>query len=235
MNGKEDHGSDGRSFFASLRSYFFTGLVVVAPAALTIYIIWTAIEIIDSWVLPWIPAKYQPATYGYYIPGYGVVIFLLFTVLVGALTRGFLGRTLIRWGEEMVARMPVVRSVYRGLKQIVETVLSQSESNFEKACLVEYPRRGIWAVAFVATTTKGEVCYKAPVEGGILSVFLPTTPNPTSGFLLFVPAKDVIMLDMSVEDAAKLVISAGLVVPEYNPDGSVTAKLADEGTVGGRG
>ena len=229
MDGKkEETRSERRGFFASLRSTFFTGLVVIAPAALTIYIIWTAIEIIDNWVLPWIPAKYQPATYGYYIPGYGVVIFLIFTILVGALTRGFLGRTLIRWGEDMVAKMPVVRSVYRGLKQIVETVLSQSEANFEKACLVEYPRKGLWAVAFVATRTKGEIWHKAPAEGEILSVFLPTTPNPTSGFLLFVPADDVIMLDMSVEDAAKLVISAGLVVPEYHPDGAVTARPAGE-------
>jgi uncharacterized membrane protein len=129
------------------------------------------------------------------------------------MAKGLIGRSLIHWAERIVDRMPVVRSLYNGLKQIAETVFSQTDTSFERACMVEYPRRGIWAIAFVSTEAKGEVKAKAPPEGGMLSVFLPTTPNPTSGFLLFVPEEDVIFLDMSVEDAAKLVISAGLVYP----------------------
>ncbi|NNK78694.1 MAG: DUF502 domain-containing protein, partial [Litoreibacter sp.] len=143
----------------------------------------------------------------------GVIFFLIFTVLVGWIGKGLLGRSLLHWGERIVDRMPVVRSIYNGLKQIAETVFSQRDTSFDRACLVEYPRRGIWAIAFISTSAKGEIDAGIPVDDGIMSIFLPTTPNPTSGFLLFVPKSDVIELDMSVEDAAKLVISAGLVYP----------------------
>ena len=203
-----------RGLFGGLRASFLTGLVVVAPVALTIYLIWTVIGWIDSWVLPFVPAKYHPDQYiGINIRGVGVIIFLMFTVFIGWLAKGLLGRSIIRWGEHLVGRMPVVRSVYNGLKQIAETVFAQSETSFDKACLVEYPRKGIWAIAFVSTKAKGEVNDRIPREEQLISVFLPTTPNPTSGFLLFVPKSDIIELDMSVEDAAKLVISAGLVYP----------------------
>ena len=200
--------------FASLRANFLTGLVVVAPVGLTLYLVWWTIGVIDAWVLPWVPARYQPSTYiGIDVRGVGVIIFFIFTMVVGWMAKGLIGRTFIGWGERLVERMPIVRTLYGGLKQIAETVLSQTDSNFEKACLLEYPRRGIWAIAFVSTRAKGEVAQRIPVDDQMLSVFLPTTPNPTSGFLLFVPREDVIMLDMSVEDAAKLVISAGLVYP----------------------
>ncbi|MGG7646367.1 DUF502 domain-containing protein [Rhodovulum sp. YNF3179] len=200
--------------FASLRANFLTGLVVVAPVGLTLYLVWWTIGVIDAWVLPWVPARYQPSTYiGIDVRGVGVIIFFIFTMVVGWMAKGLIGRTFIGWGERLVERMPIVRTLYGGLKQIAETVLSQTDSNFEKACLLEYPRRGIWAIAFVSTRAKGEVAHRIPVDDQMLSVFLPTTPNPTSGFLLFVPREDVIMLDMSVEDAAKLVISAGLVYP----------------------
>lgn len=199
---------------ARLRGNFLTGLVIIAPIGLTLYLVWWAAGLIDGWVLPWVPQQYQPSQYiGFDVRGIGVLIFLVFTVLVGWIGKGLIGRSFIHWGERLVDRMPVVRSLYSGLKQIAETVLSQSDKNFEKACLVEYPRRGIWAIAFVSTEAKRELRAKVPVDERILSVFLPTTPNPTSGFLLFVPAKDVILLDMTVEDAAKLVISAGLVYP----------------------
>lgn len=196
-----------------LRSNFFTGIIIVAPVVLTIYLIWTVVTFIDARVVPLVPALYNPSTYlGKDIPGFGVVIFLITTAIIGSLTKGFLGRQLLRLWESLVGRTPVVRSVYSGLKQIVETVLSQSNSNFQHAGLIEYPRKGIWAIAFISTASKGEVPQKAG-EPEMLSVFLPTTPNPTSGFLLFLPRKDVVVLDMSVEDAAKLVISAGLVTP----------------------
>jgi len=131
--------------------------------------------------------------------------------------KGLIGRSLIAWGESVVARMPVVRSIYNGVKQIAETVFAQTETNFDKACLVEYPRKGIWAIAFISTGTRGEIGRRIPRDESLVSVFLPTTPNPTSGFLLFVPRSDVIELDMTVEDAAKLVISAGLVYPPEAP------------------
>lgn len=203
-----------RTFFGSLRASFLTGLVVVAPVALTIYLIWTVIGWIDSWVLPFVPHQYRPDQYiGINLRGLGVLIFLVFTIMVGWIAKGFIGRSLIAWGENLVSRMPVVRSIYNGLKQIAETVFAQSETSFDQACLVEYPRKGLWAIAFISTNAKGEVNRRIPVDEQVVSVFLPTTPNPTSGFLLFVPRSEVIELEMTVEDAAKLVISAGLVYP----------------------
>ena len=212
---------------AGFRNSFLTGLVVIAPVALTIWLIWSVIGWIDGFVLPFIPNLYHPdnilnTIFGQdvaiNIRGLGVVVFLLFTTFVGWITKGFLGRSLIRVGENLVRRMPVVRSIYSGVKQIAETVFAQSDRSFEKACLIEYPRKGIWAVGFISTEAKGEVKYKAKSNSDLLSVFVPTTPNPTSGFMLFFPRNDVIELEMSIEDAAKLVISAGLVYPPYeNP------------------
>ena len=203
-----------RRKFARLRANFLTGLVVIAPIWLTVYFVWTFVGWIDGWVLPFIPAKYRPEQYiGINLRGLGVIIFLIFTIIAGWIAKGFLGRSFLRLGEGMVDRMPVVRSVYNGLKQIAETVFAQSETSFEKACLVEYPRKGIWAIAFISTHAKGEINSSIPKQEQLISVFLPTTPNSTSGFLLFVPASDIIELNMSVEDAAKLVISAGLVYP----------------------
>jgi uncharacterized membrane protein len=215
------------SLGARLRAAFLTGLVVVAPIGLTAYVIWTVIGWVDGWVLTFVPQAYHPDALinrllGYTDPldqihinlrGAGVIIFLLFTVVVGWIAKGLVGRSLIRWAERLVDRTPIVRSIYNGLKQIAETVFSQSDTSFDKACLVEYPRRGIWAIGFVSTNAKGEIATRTPSDEVMLSVFVPTTPNPTSGFLLFFPEHDVVILDMSVEDAAKLVISAGLVYP----------------------
>ena len=139
--------------------------------------------------------------------------FLTGLVVIGWMAKGLIGRSLIAFGESLVERTPVVRSIYSGIKQISETVFAQSERSFEKACLVEYPRRGIWAIGFISTGTKGEIAARGNDGQPMLSIFLPTTPNPTSGFLLFLPEDDVITLDMTVEEAAKLVISAGLVYP----------------------
>jgi uncharacterized membrane protein len=212
------------SLFARLRSSFLTGLVVIAPVWLTVWLIWSVVGWIDGAVLPWVPNSYQPdkmiqdllgleRDVQIDVRGIGVVIFLVFTIIVGWMAKGFMGRSLIRFAEGIVERTPVVRSIYSGIKQISETVFAQTERSFEKACLIEYPRKGIWAIGFISTTAKAEISDRAGEDGGAMSIFLPTTPNPTSGFLLFVPAKDVIELDMSVEDAAKLVISAGLVYP----------------------
>ncbi len=222
-----DHPHRRRGLVSGLRGNFLTGLVVVAPISLTLWLIWTAVGWIDSWVLPFIPRQYHPSVYtGYDVRGYGVAIFLVFTVLVGWVAKGLIGRSLINLGESIVDRMPVVRSIYNGLKQIAETVFAQSEKTFERACLVEYPRRGIWAIGFVSTSAKGEIAARLPAGAELMSVFLPTTPNPTSGFLLFVPREDLIILDLSIEDAAKLIISAGLVYPSSAAAQAAADKIA---------
>lgn len=191
-----------------LRNNFLTGLIVVAPIFLTVYLIWLFVGFVDDRVVPLIPAAYR-----FEIPGFGLLVFLLVTSIVGTMTKGLFGRQLVKFGESIVNRTPVVRSIYTAVKQIIETIFSQSQNSFQNACLVQYPREGIWAIAFVSTPTKGEVLNCIDGHEEVMSVFLPTTPNPTSGFLLFVPRKDVVILEMTVEEAAKLVISAGLVVP----------------------
>ncbi|WP_435258931.1 DUF502 domain-containing protein [Thioclava sp. FR2] len=230
-----------RSILAGLRASFLTGLVVVLPIGLTIYLIWTVIGWIDAWILPLIPGPWKPevlvreifgpeATIP--VRGVGVVVFLVFTVVIGWIAKGLMGRSLLHWAERLVDRMPVVRSIYNGIKQIAETVFAQTETNFERACLVEYPKENIWAIGFVSTKAKGELQAKLNKAGyeEVISVFLPTTPNPTSGFLLYVSENDVIYLDMKIEDAAKLIISAGLVYPNGKENGVKVqnpAKLPD--------
>ena len=223
-----------RSLWARLRANFLTGLVVLVPIWLTLYLFWAFVGWIDSWVLPFVPNAYQPEEFfkrifgedtSVSIRGVGVVVFFFFTIFVGWLAKGLIGRSFLAWAEGLVNRMPVVRSVYSGLKQIAETVFSRQESSFETACLIEYPRKGIWAIAFISTYAKGEVNQRIPKDQQMVSVFLPTTPNPTSGFLLFVPKSDVIELEMSVEDAAKLVISAGLVYPNSQDPTKAAPKI----------
>ncbi len=207
---------------ARLRTSFLTGIVVIAPVALTLWLIWSVIGWFDGFVLPFVPDAYRPeqilnTIFGYdlklNIRGVGVVVFLIFATLVGWLAKGLIGRSFIKYAENLVNRMPVVRSFYSGIKQIAETVFAQQERSFEKACMIEYPRKGIWAIGFISTTAKGEIAERNSSKGPMVSVFVPTTPNPTSGFLLFFPKADIVELDMSIEDAAKLVISAGLVYP----------------------
>ncbi|RYH03127.1 DUF502 domain-containing protein [Salipiger sp. IMCC34102] len=213
---------------ARLRGNFLAGIIIIAPIALTFWLIYAVVGMIDSWVWPFVPDRYLPNAllnrwFGdpadpitIDVRGLGVIIFLVFTVLIGWLGKGYIGRSLLRLAERLVDRMPVIRSVYNGAKQIAETVFSQRDTSFDQACLVEYPRKGIWAIAFISTSAKGEVRAKLPGDD-ILTVFLPTTPNPTSGFLLFLKREDVMILDMGVEEAAKLVISAGLVYPPERP------------------
>ncbi len=199
-----------------LRNYFLTGIVVAAPISITIYLTWTFIKWVDGWAKPLIPRFYNPDTYlPFSVPGVGLVFAFFLITLLGFLTANLVGRTIVTYGELLLDRMPFVRNLYRGLKQIFHTALSESSQSFQKVGLIEYPRKGLWAIIFISTTAKGEIAERMTDKGEMFSVFLPTTPNPTSGFLLFVPRADVIILDMSVEEAAKLVISAGLVSPEY--------------------
>jgi uncharacterized membrane protein len=203
-----------RTLLGSLRASFLTGLVVIAPVWLTIWLVLTVVGWIDGFVLPLVPKTIQPEKYiGINLRGVGVIFFLMFTIFIGWIAKGIIGRSMILFGEDLVNRMPVVRTIYSGIKQISETVFAQSERSFEKPCLIQYPRKGIWAIGFVSIKARGEVADKAETSGDLVGVFVPTTPNPTSGFLLFFPEEDVIELKMSVEDAAKLVISAGLVYP----------------------
>jgi uncharacterized membrane protein len=201
-----------RGFLGRLRGYFLAGLLVTAPVGITAYLAWIFINFLDNRVTPLIPVQYNPETYlPFGLPGLGLVVIFIFLTLIGALTAGLLGRWVVHTGERVLARMPVVRSIYSATKQVFETVLAQQSNAFRDAVLIEYPRRGIWAVGFITGVTRGEV--QNLTEDETVNVFLPTTPNPTSGFLLFVPAKDVTYLDMSVEEAIKMVISGGIVTP----------------------
>ncbi len=197
---------------ARLRAYFFAGVLVTAPLAITFWLVWQVISWIDRSIKPLIPAQYNPETYlPFSVPGIGLVVSVVFLILVGAFAAGFVGRLVVRMSERVLARMPVVRSIYGATKQIFETVLAQSSRAFRDVVLVEYPRRGIWAIGFITGATEGEV--QELTEDVVVNVFLPTTPNPTSGFLLFVPKSDLIYLNMSVEEGIKMVVSGGIVTP----------------------
>ncbi|HEY8595652.1 MAG TPA: DUF502 domain-containing protein [Devosiaceae bacterium] len=208
-----------------MTNYFLTGLVIAGPVGITLYIAWWIIGVVDDFVKPLLPHAYNPDSYlPFHVPGYGLVVAVVAIMILGFLAANLVGRTLVQTGESLLNRLPMISTLYRGLKQIFETVVTQSTQSFRQVGLIQYPRPGLWALVLISTPAKGEIAEK--VEGEeVLSCFLPTTPNPTSGFLLFVPRHDVIILDMSTEDAAKLIISAGLVSPEYQRQ---TAALAEE-------
>lgn len=207
-----------RPSFGRLRNYFLTGLIVTAPLGITLWILFGVIELIDNSVVPLLPPAYNPQTYiekylgiGAHIPGIGLVVVLAGLTAIGLLTANFVGRMVVRTGENILGRMPVVRSIYGALKQIFQTVLENSSRSFREVVLVEYPRRGIWAIGFITSATEGEV--QTTIADEVVNVFLPTTPNPTSGFLLFVPRRHLVVLDMTVEEGIKMVVSAGIVTP----------------------
>ncbi|NHB77298.1 DUF502 domain-containing protein [Rhodobacter calidifons] len=211
-----------RGFLAGLRASFLTGLVVVLPIGLTIYFVWAVIGWIDGWILPLIPAYWQPNAvilrwfgpdYEFPVRGVGVLVFLVVTIIIGWLAKGLIGRSIIRSGEELVDRMPVVRSVYGAIKQVAETFFNKKEKSFDKVVLVEFPRPGSWALGFLSTRPKGELADRLARLGPDMSaVFVGLTPF-TSGMLLFVRTQDLIVMDMGVDDAAKLIVSGGLVYP----------------------
>ena len=213
-----------------LRAYLFTGTLVTAPTFITVYLAWIFIGFVDGRVTPLIPASYNPETYlPFAVPGLGLIVLVVFLIIVGAITAGFVGRFWIRISEQLLNRMPIIRSIYNAVKQILETVLAQQSNAFREAVLIEYPRKGIWAIGFITGRTEGEV--QNVTEQECINIFLPTTPNPTSGFLLFVPKKDMVHLSMSVEEAIKMVISGGIVTPpDRRPDGEKTKILATANT-----
>lgn len=198
------------NFFGRIRTYFLTGIAVAAPITVTGWVAIWFIQAIDGWFSPFAPNSFD--TLPISIPGFGIISAFLILTLLGALTTNFFGKSIIGYGERLVDRLPIIRNIYGALKQIFQTIASKSENNFQRVVMLEYPKKDCWAIAFVTTESKGEIAAKHKKE--LLCVFLPTTPNPTSGFLLFVPKDDVIELDMTVESAAKLIISAGLVMPE---------------------
>jgi len=200
------------SLWARLRAYFLAGILVTAPISLTLYLAWLFISFIDRQVAGVLPPNLNPNTYlPFSVPGIGLLLVLMALTLVGWVAAGYFGRLFIRLSEIILARMPVIRSVYGAFKQIFETVLANQSTAFRDVVLIEYPRRGIWSLAFVTGKTEGEV--QNLTEDETINIFVPTTPNPTSGFLLFVPRRDLIVLDMSVEEGIKMVVSAGIVTP----------------------
>lgn len=205
-----------------LRAYFLAGILVTGPIALTFYLTWLFVSFIDASVGsllpdPYNPAKYLPVT----IPGLGLIIAVVGLTLIGALTAGYLGRLLVRLSERVLGRMPVIRGVYGAVKQIFETVLAKQSDTFREVVLVEFPRRSMWTIAFVTSRTEGEVQDTAGPDA--VGIYVPTTPNPTSGYLVFVPRRDIVPLTMTVEEGIKMVVSGGIVAP---PDRRPTAAAA---------
>lgn len=207
-------------FMGRLRNYFLTGLVVAGPLAITVYLTWSFITWVDDLVRPFIPPAYRPESYlPWPIPGTGLIIAFVALTLLGFLTANLVGRTLVGWGESLLNRMPIVRPIYKTMKQIFEALFSKTGSSFRKVALVEFPVPGTWSLVFVSQPPSGEVADKLP-QGDFVSVFLPCTPNPTTGFFFFVQRSAMIELDISVENAMTLLISAGMV----QPDGDASKK-----------
>lgn len=200
-----------------LRNYFLTGLIVCAPLAITIYIAWSFIGWVDGWVKPYIPARYTPDSYlPFAVPGFGLLVALVVITTVGFLTANFIGRAIVGYGERLLNSTPLVRGIYKTLKQLFETVLSNKSDMFNRVGLVEYPRKNVWSLVFVAGEKDTEInaALDRP-DDPLIGVFMPCTPNPTTGFLMYVYKSEIVMLDMSIEDGAKLIVSAGLVAPQY--------------------
>ena len=201
----------GHTLGARLRNYFLTGIIVAGPVAVTAYIVWWIITTVDGWVEPLVPQAYLPDM-PFRVPGYGLVIAIIGLTLLGFLTANLVGRSLLRLGEVVLGRMPLVRGVYRTFKQIFETIFSQSGTSFRKVGLVQYPAKGMWSIVFISSEPGAEIAARLPGERHI-SVFLPCTPNPTTGFYFYLPRSEVIELPIPVEEGAKLIMSAGLIQP----------------------
>ena len=222
MAGENDEAPVLTTWVARLRNHFVTGLVVVGPLAITVYLARGFLEWVDATVKPLVPAAWSPDTYlPFAVPGFGLVVALIGITVLGALTASLVGRTLLSYGEDLVGHLPFVRPVYKTLKQIFQTFVSSRDQSFREVGLIEWPRPGLWSLVFVSGTTRGEVAARLTAarpevgEEGWVTVFIPTTPNPTGGYVMFLPREEIRILDMSVEDAAKYVISGGIVTPEW--------------------
>jgi uncharacterized membrane protein len=206
-----------------IRTYFLTGLVVAGPAAVTLWLIWWFVTWVDNLVRPLIPVDYRPETYlPVNIPGLGLIIVFVALTVLGFLAANFIGRKLVDFGESLLSRMPIVRPIYRTAKQIFETLFSKSESSFRKVGLVEFPSPGMWSLVFLTQSPTEEISTHLPAVEHV-SAFMPCTPNPTTGFFFYVPKRDVIDLDISVEQAMTVIMSAGIVQPGSDPQGKLAA------------
>lgn len=220
----EDHvNGPSRGPFARLRAYFLAGILVTAPIGITVYLTYAFLTFVDDNVVRLIPREIYEDYYGAMtFPGIGLVIALAFFVVVGWFATNFLGRLTIRISEYILHKMPVIRTLYGAIKQIFETIMTTQSTAFREVVMLEYPRKGVWSLGFVTGISKGEV--QDLTENETVNVFLPTTPNPTSGFLLFVPKSELHFLDMSVEDGVKMVVSAGIITPPHKDAGGSAAK-----------
>ncbi len=203
------------SFAARIRNYFLAGILVTAPIAITLWLAWKVVEFVDDRIQPLIPQRWSPSTYlSFDLPGFGIIVVVAGLILIGSLTTGLIGRLIVKYSEWLLTRIPVVGSIYGWTRQILETLLSEESTAFRDVVLVEYPCRGSWAVGFITGQTRGEI--QQLTDETVYNVFVPATPNPTTGFLLFIPEKDIRRLDLSVDDGIKLVISGGIVKPVEN-------------------
>jgi len=212
---------------ARLRNYFLTGLVVAGPLAITAWLIWSFITWVDDLVRPIIPAMYRPETYlPWKIPGSGLVIAFFALTLLGFLTANLVGRTLLQLGESVLDRMPIVRPIYKTVKQVFTMLFSKSGTSFRKVGLVEFPAPGMWSLVFLSQPPSKEIASRLPDGDDQISVFMPCTPNPTTGFFFYLPRKNIIELDIPVEAAATLLVSAGMIQPGQNGEQKKLAALA---------
>lgn len=227
-DGPGEGGTMKPSLLRRLRAYLFAGIIVTAPVSITFLIVWQILDFLDRATSRLIPDRYDPANYlPFGVPGIGIILMLAILTFIGWFAAGFVGRSLMRTGERVLDAMPVVRSIYSALKQLFETVLAESSRSFREVVLIEWPRRGVWVIGFVTGPTKGEIASR--FDGEFVNVFVPTTPNPTSGFLVFAPTRDIIHLDLPVEDGVKLVVSGGIVTPPVagtTPAGPLAAQPA---------
>ncbi len=198
----------------SLKNYFLTGLLVILPVFITAYVIWFLIRAMDV-VLKYVPAKYLPDTYlPFHVPGLGLILVVIIILVVGLLFRNLAGRKVVHFWENMVDRIPLVRIIYSGVKQLLESFFLQKNDAFKRVALLEYPRRGAYVIGFITGESKGEV--QSKTDQNMMNIFVPTTPNPTSGFYILIPKDELIILNMTVEDAFKLIISGGIFSPPEN-------------------
>ena len=213
-----------RGFMARIRNYFLTGLIVAGPIAITFYLTWWFVTWVDGIVRPFVPIAYRPETYlPFGLPGSGLIVAVFALTMLGFLTANLIGRTLVDLGEKVLGRMPVVRAIYRGLKQVFETLFSGSGSSFRKVGLVEFPAPGMWSLVLISQPPSVEIAASLPGQDEHISVFLPCAPNPTTGFFFYVPKSKIIDIDMTAEDAATLIMSAGVVQPGSDPQKKIAA------------
>lgn len=217
-----------RGIGARLRNYFLTGLVVGGPLAITIWLTWAFINWVDDLVRPFVPVAYRPETYlPWKIPGTGLVIALVALTLLGFFTANLVGRTLVEAGERLLGRMPLVRSIYRGLKQVFQTLFSESATSFRKVGLIEFPAPGMWSLVFLSHPPSEDIIARLPRKEPHVSVFMPCAVNPTTGFFFYVARSAIVELDIPVDAAAKIIVSAGLIQPDLESAPGKLAALAE--------